>query len=275
MTAAPIKIYIPRDTTACSLGADRVAAVIQQHIEKDHLALEIVRNGSRGLYWLEPMLELETEQGRVACGPITPDKVDEFMAAACWRNIDKHPLYLGLTEDIDYLKKQQRLTFARVGVIAPTSLEDYCQHGGFAGLRTALTMAPQAIVSCVTDSGLRGRGGAAFPTGIKWQTVLDTASVQKYIVCNADEGDSGTYSDRMLMESDPFSLLEGMIIAALAVGANQGYIYLREEYPLAEEVLNRAIEVAYARGYLGNAIAGSKFSFDLELRLGAGAYICG
>ena len=275
MTAAPIKIYIPRDTTACSLGADRVAAVIQQHIEKDHLALEIVRNGSRGLYWLEPMLELETEQGRVACGPITPDKVDEFMAAACWRNIDKHPLYLGLTEDIDYLKKQQRLTFARVGVIAPTSLEDYCQHGGFAGLRTALTMAPQAIVSCVTDSGLRGRGGAAFPTGIKWQTVLDTASVQKYIVCNADEGDSGTYSDRMLMESDPFSLLEGMIIAALAVGANRGYIYLREEYPLAEEVLNRAIEVAYARGYLGNAIAGSKFSFDLELRLGAGAYICG
>jgi formate dehydrogenase iron-sulfur subunit len=275
MTAAPSKIYIPRDTTACSLGADRVAEVIQQHIRKHQLALEIVRNGSRGLYWLEPMLEFETEQGRVACGPITPEKADEFMAAACWRNIDKHPLYLGLTEEIDYLKKQQRLTFARVGIIAPTSLEDYCRHGGFAGLRTALAMKPQAIISCVTDSGLRGRGGAAFPTGIKWQTVLDTASPQKYIVCNADEGDSGTYSDRMIMESDPFSLLEGMIISALAVGADRGYIYLREEYPLAEEVLNRAIDVAYANGYLGKAIAGSNFSFDLELRLGAGAYICG
>ena len=160
MTAALTKIYIPRDTTACSLGADRVAAVIQRHIEKNHLPLEIVRNGSRGLYWLEPMLELETEQGRVACGPITPDQVDEFMAAASWRNIDKHPLYLGLTEDIDYLKRQQRLTFHRVGVIATTCLEDYFKQRGFAGLRLALDNKPQASSGLLALLGSSGRGRA-------------------------------------------------------------------------------------------------------------------
>lgn len=279
MPAATSKIFIPRDTTACSLGADSVAAVVQQAIVEKQLPLQVVRNGSRGLYWLEPMIELETEQGRIAFGPITPDNIDEFMAAECWSCSEEsrtnYPLYLGLTENIAYLKNQQRLTFARVGVIDPASLEDYCQHGGFAGLKKALSLESQAIVDIVKASGLRGRGGAAFPTGIKWQTVLDARSVQKYIVCNADEGDSGTYSDRMLMESDPFSLIEGMIIAGLAVGADVAYIYLREEYPLARKVLNRAIELASKKGYLGLNIAGSGYSFELEVRVGAGAYICG
>ena len=269
------RIYIPRDTTALSLGADKVAREIQQIAQQQSLPLKIVRNGSRGLYWLEPLVEVETQRGRIAYGPVTVEDVEQFMSSKCWQGNTDHPLYLGLTEEIDYLQNQQRLTFARVGIIEPTSLQDYCQHGGYIGLKAALEMKPQAIVSNITDSGLRGRGGAGFPTGIKWQTVLDTAADQKYIVCNADEGDSGTYSDRMIMESDPFSLLEGMTIAALAVGASEGYIYLREEYPLANQVLNQAIEVARENNYLGDNIAGSELSFNLEVRLGAGAYICG
>lgn len=271
------KIYIPRDTTANAMGADKVAVAIQRCIDDDNIPLQVVRNGSRGLYWLEPMIEIETELGRIAYGPVTPDRVDEFMAAECWRDDgqENHPLYLGLTEQIEFLKNQQRLTFARVGIIDPGSLQNYCQHDGFAGLEAALAMSPQEIVNAVKDSGLRGRGGAAFPTGIKWQTVLDTDSEQKYIVCNADEGDSGTYSDRMIMESDPFSLIEGMIIAGLAVHATMGYIYLREEYPLAHEVLNRAIAIALEKGYLGDDICNSGKRFEIEVRLGAGAYICG
>ena len=274
--AAVGTIYVPRDTTALSLGADRVAAAIEHHIEQQRLPLRVVRNGSRGLYWLEPLVEVDTEQGRIAYGPVTPEHVHELIDAAFWSQRGRdHPLCLGPTEEIDYLKQQQRLTFARVGIIRPTSIDDYRRHGGFAGLAAAVAMTPQAIVGAVTDSGLRGRGGAAFPTGIKWQTVLDTEAEQKYIVCNADEGDSGTYADRMLMESDPFCLLEGMIIAGLAVGATRGYIYLREEYPLAHQVLNEAIAVATANGYLGDAIAGSARRFTIEVRLGAGAYICG
>ncbi|MBL4820538.1 MAG: formate dehydrogenase [Gammaproteobacteria bacterium] len=279
MSSSVTRLFIPRDTTACSLGSELVAVKFHQAIEKENLPLKIVRNGSRGLYWLEPMIELETEQGRVAYGPVRPGDVDEFIASRCWEsNFNKqvhHPLLLGLTEKIPFLEKQQRLSFARVGVVDPGSVKDYRQWDGFTGLEKALEMTAQEVVTCVTQSGLRGRGGAGFPTGIKWQTVLDIPATQKYIVCNADEGDSGTYSDRMLMESDPFCLIEGMIIAGLGVGATTGYIYLREEYPLAHEILNRAIELAYETGYLGNAIAGSDRCFDLEVRLGAGAYICG
>ncbi|PCJ19261.1 MAG: formate dehydrogenase [SAR86 cluster bacterium] len=271
----PTRIFIPRDTTSCSLGADRVAELVQQTISENELPLQVVRNGSRGLYWLEPMIEVETEAGRIAYGPVTDDCIEDFIASQFWKPNENHPLYLGLTQEIGFLKNQQRLTFARVGVIDPLSIDDYRQQGGFVGLGSALTLSSAEIVSVVTRSGLRGRGGAAFPTGIKWQTVLDTDSEQKYIVCNADEGDSGTYSDRMLMESDPFSLIEGMVIAGIAVGANQGFIYLREEYPLAEEILCKAIEIANEHGYLGNNIAGSNSSFSIDVRIGAGAYICG
>lgn len=277
-TATPT-LYIPRDTTALSLGADEVATRIQQIANEKDLALNIVRNGSRGLYWLEPMIEVQTERGRIAYGPVRANAVENFMAAQCWLENQDHPLYLGLTQDIPYLKHQQRLTFSRVGIIDPLSIADYCAHDGFSGLQQALKLSAQQIVTKVTESGLRGRGGAAFPTGIKWQTVLDATAqqtaAQKYIVCNADEGDSGTYADRMIMESDPFCLLEGMIIAGLAVGATQGYIYLREEYRLAEEVLNEAIHRASEHHYLGNNILDSGKAFSVEVRLGAGAYICG
>ncbi|HUN72952.1 MAG TPA: NADH-ubiquinone oxidoreductase-F iron-sulfur binding region domain-containing protein [Steroidobacteraceae bacterium] len=270
----PTRVFVPRDSGALSLGAESVARAIAREAESRGQDVQVVRNGSRGLYWLEPLIEVEGPQGRVAYGPVTAPDVASLFNAGFLRGA-AHPLALGPTEEIAYLKSQQRLTFARVGIIDPTSLEDYRAHGGYRGLERALAMAPAAIVQAVTDSGLRGRGGAAFPSGIKWKTVHDHAADQKYVTCNADEGDSGTFSDRMIMEGDPLVLIEGMTIAALAVGATQGYIYLRAEYPHAHRVLIEALAHAYAGGYLGPSVCGSGKRFDLEVRLGAGAYICG
>jgi formate dehydrogenase iron-sulfur subunit len=267
-------VYVPRDATALSLGAESVAKAIAAEAERRGLDVRIVRNGSRGMFWLEPLVEVATPEGRQAYGPVTAGDVPGLFDAGFLQG-SKHPLHQGLTEEIPYLKSQQRLTFARVGVIDPVSVEDYVAHGGYEGLKRALTLQPAEIVQAVTDSGLRGRGGAAFPTGIKWKTVLDQPPTQKYVTCNADEGDSGTFADRMLMEGDPLMLIEGMTIAGLAVGATQGFIYLRVEYPHAHRVLKEAIAAAYKAGYLGRDICGSGKQFDLEVRLGAGAYICG
>jgi len=267
-------IYVPRDTAALAVGADAVARAIEAEAVARGLALKVIRNGSRGMLWLETLVEVATPHGRVAYGPVNTGDVAGLFEAGFIHGA-AHPLFHGLTEDIPYLKKQERLTFSRVGVIDPVSLTDYAEHGGWQGLKRALGMHPARIVDEVIESGLRGRGGAAFPTGVKWKTVLNTESRQKYIVCNADEGDSGTFADRMLMEGDPFSLIEGMVIAGLAVGANQGYIYVRSEYPQAIHVLNTAITQAMAAGYLGEYIQGSGLSFHLEVREGAGAYICG
>ncbi len=269
-----ITVYVPCDSGAIALGADRIAAAIAQQAEQRGLAITLVRNGSRGLYWLEPMVEVATAQGRMAYGPVQAGDVASLFAAD-FLNGGDHGLSLGLTEALDYLQRQQRLTFARVGITDPVSLDDYLAHDGYKGLNNAISMIQADIVKAVTDSGLRGRGGAAFPTGIKWNTVLNTPSEQKYIICNADEGDSGTFSDRMVMEGDPFVLIEGMTIAGLAVGATVGYIYLRVEYPHAHKALNAAIDKAYAAGYLGDDILGSGKAFHVEVRLGAGAYVCG
>jgi formate dehydrogenase iron-sulfur subunit len=236
--------------------------------------VRIVRNGSRGMFWLEPLVEVATAAGRIGYGPVQPKDVDGLFATGFLQGA-AHALKLGKVEDIAYFRKQERLTFARVGLTDPLSLDDYRAHGGLAGLKRALELAPADIVKIVTDSGLRGRGGAAFPAGIKWNTALGAQGTQKYIVCNADEGDSGTFSDRMLMEGDPFVLIEGMIIAGLAVGATQGYIYLRCEYPHAHRALLSALATAYANQVLGEDILGSGRQFELEVRLGAGAYICG
>ena len=268
------KIYIPRDSSALSMGAEKVALAITQEAKQRGLDVEIIRNGSRGLYWLETMVEIETAAGRVAYGPVKVKDIASLFAAD-FINGKPHALCLGLTEEMDWLKKQQRLTFARVGITDPISLNDYIAHDGYNGLKKALALSGAEIVKTVTDSGLRGRGGAAFPTGIKWNTVLGCSADQKYIVCNADEGDSGTYSDRMIMECDPFVLIEGMTIAAIAVGATQGYIYLRSEYPHALVTLNSAIAAANAAGYLGADILGSGKAFALEVRRAAGAYVCG
>ncbi len=269
-----MKVFVPCDMAALSVGADAVARAISEQVSARRADVTIVRNGSRGMFWLEPLVEVETPKGRIAYGPVTADAVPGLFEAGFLEG-KPHQLCLGPTEDIPYLKKQERLTFARCGIVDPLSLSDYVSHDGYKGLQRALTMTPQALVEEVTNSGLRGRGGAGFPTGIKWKTVLNTPADQKYIVCNADEGDSGTYADRMIMEGDPFVLIEGMTIAGFAVGATSGFIYLRSEYPHAFKTLKKAIAIAYEKGYLGENVAGSGKRFDLDVRLGAGADICG
>lgn len=269
-----VRIYVPRDAAALALGADRVAQAFSREAEARELDIAIVRNGSRGMHWLEPLVEVETAEGRIAYGPVKPADVPSLLDAGLLDG-KAHPLCLGGTEEIPFLKNQTRLTFARCGVIDPVSLEDYRAHGGLRGLEKAIAMAPADVVKEVTDSGLRGRGGAGFPTGIKWKTVLDAPGDKKYIVCNADEGDSGTFADRMIMEGDPFILIEGMAIAGLATGATKGYVYTRSEYPHAIAVMNDAVIVARAAGVLGPSVLGSGRAFDMEIRVGAGAYVCG
>ncbi len=269
-----IRIYIPKDAAVRSIGADLVAFAIEAESAKRGISIDIVRNGTRGALWLEPMVEVETNEGRVAYGPITVSDVDSLFDAS-FQMGGQHKLSLGLTEDIAWLARQDRVTFARVGVTDPLSLGDYQEHGGLVGLRRALMMQQDEIVTEVTQSGLRGRGGAGFPAGIKWGTVMATPSDQKFICCNADEGDSGTFADRMLMEGDPFTLLEGMTIAGLAVGAIEGVVYVRSEYPAAYETLNEAIELARGFGWLGENVLGSGRAFDIRTRLGGGSYVCG
>src|SRR5215469_831408 len=267
-------VYVPGDAGALSVGAGEVAEAIATEAKRRGIALTVVRNGSRGAYFLEPLIEVQTARERCAYGPVQAEDVPALFAAD-FLNGGTHPLSLGLTDSIPWLKSQQRLTFERVGIIDPASVADYVKHGGYQGLERALARSGAEVVQTVTASGLRGRGGAAFPTGIKWRTVLDQSTPTKYVTCNADEGDSGTFSDRMVMEGDPLALIEGMTIAGIAVGATQGYIYLRAEYPHAHAALKTAIAAAYQAQYLGADVAGSGKRFDLEVRLGAGAYICG
>ena len=269
-----MKIYVPCDAAALGVGAETTAQAITAEAERRDIEITLIRNGSRGLLWLEPLVEVEVAGTRIAYGPVQAQDVPGLFDADFTAG-KPHALRHGATEEIPYFKRQQRLTFARVGLTDPRSLTDYIEHGGFRGLRAALALSPTDIVASVTASGLRGRGGAAFPAGIKWKTVLGAQAAQKYIVCNADEGDSGTFSDRMLMEGDPFVLIEGMTIAGVATGATRGYIYLRWEYPQAKIALEAAIAAAYAAHYLGEGVLGSDKRFDLEVRMGAGAYICG
>ncbi|MGA0003725.1 MAG: formate dehydrogenase beta subunit [Candidatus Nanopelagicales bacterium] len=268
------KVFVPMDSAALSMGANEVAQAISDHAAKNGLDVTVVRNGSRGMLWLEPLVEVETEAGRVGYANVSAEQIPDLFAAGFLAG-SSHDSGLGLVEQLDFLKNQTRITFARVGVIDPVSLADYEAHGGLKGLRNAIAMTPASIVNEVTESGLRGRGGAGFPAGIKWNTVLNTESDQKYICCNADEGDSGTFADRMLMEGDPFTLIEGMIIAGIAVGATEGLIYVRSEYPHAIDVLKQAIEIANENKLLGDSVLGSGFKFNLEVRVGAGSYVCG
>lgn len=269
-----IRVYVPRETTAASLGAEQLVAALATEAKYRNLDIEIVRNGSRGACFLEPLVEVETFTGRYGYGPVQLEDVPDLFDAD-FLNGGQHKLSLGNVSELSWFRQQERLTFARAGLIAATSVAEYKTLGGYKGLENALKMAPQDVVKEVLDSGLRGRGGAAFPTGIKWQTVAGAEADQKYIVCNADEGDSGTFSDRMIMEGDPLSVVEGMTIAGIAVGATKGYVYLRSEYPLTQVILQEAIDHARAAGYLGSNVAGSGKAFDMEIRMGAGAYICG
>ena len=270
-------VYVPRDSAALAVGADAVARAIEHEAARRGIAIRLIRNGSRGLLWLEPLVEVAGARGRIGYGPLEADEVPALFESGFPADID-HPKAIGRVDEHPYLRSQQRLTFARIGIADPLSLADYEAHEGNAGLRRALALTPAAIVDEVIGSGLRGRGGAAFPTGIKWQTAANarcTPSEQKYIVCNADEGDSGTFADRLIMESDPFALIEGMTIAALAVGATQGYVYVRSEYPHAIRTLQAVIDIARGARLLGNEILGSGKRFDIEVRKGAGSYVCG
>jgi formate dehydrogenase iron-sulfur subunit len=268
------RIYIPRDMAALAMGAERVVAAVQKEAAARGQQIEIVRNGSRGMLWLEPLVEVETPAGRVGYGPVTAKDAASLFDAGFLVG-GAHPLCIGKVEEHPYWARQNRVTFARCGVIDPLSLADYEAHGGYKGLARAFEIGPEATIAEVTKSGLRGRGGAGFPTGIKWKTVADCTADRRYVVTNADEGDSGTFADRMIMEGDPFSLIEGMTICGFAVGAGKGYVYLRSEYPQAAEVFGAAIEIARKAGWLGKSVRGSDFSFDIELRIGAGAYVCG
>jgi len=268
------RLFVPNDATAVACGADKVARKLEHELAARGVTADITRNGSRGLFWLEPLIEVETERGRVGYGPVKASDIEGLLHAGLLHGGD-HPLCVGLVDELPYLKKQTRLTFARVGIIDPLSLTDYEAHGGYRGLKRALEIGPAATVEEVVESGLRGRGGAGFPTGIKWRTVAAAPADQRYIVCNADEGDSGTFADRLIMEADPFCLIEGMTIAGLAVGATRGYVYSRSEYPLAFVVMEKAIEKAREAGLLGRNILGSAHDFDIEMRMGAGAYVCG
>ncbi|GIL41347.1 formate dehydrogenase beta subunit [Roseiterribacter gracilis] len=269
-----LRVFIPCDAAAIAVGADEVTASLRRAAAARNVDVEIVRTGSRGLFWLEPMVEFQTIHGRIAYGPVTADDVETVLDAGLAGG-GEHALRLGAPEAIPFLARQTRLTFARCGVVDPRSLVDYQTHGGYRGLERAASMTPDAIVEMVTGSGLRGRGGAGFPTGIKWKTVLQAAGARKYIVCNADEGDSGTFADRMIMEGDPFVLIEGMTIAGIATGATKGYIYIRSEYPHAVATMQEAVEAARRAGYLGARVHGTEHAFDIEIRVGAGAYVCG
>ncbi len=273
-SANTTRIYVPRDAAAIAVGADRVATAILALAARRNIAIELVRNGSRGMFWLEPFVEVATPGGRIGYGPVAEADVEALFDAGFIHG-GPHSLRQGVPEQLAFLKQQQRLVFARCGVTDPASLPDYRAHGGLEGLTRALSMPPATIIEEVVQSGLRGRGGAGFPTGIKWRTVAQAAGEHKYIVCNADEGDSGTYADRMIMEGDPFVLIEGMTIASLATGASQGYIYVRSEYPDAIATLRAAIATARAAGVLGKQAGGSTQDFDIEVRVGAGAYVCG
>ncbi|MBS3647297.1 NADH-quinone oxidoreductase subunit NuoF [Pseudaminobacter sp. 19-2017] len=269
-----ITIYIPGDSGALAVGADKVARAVERGLSARNIEAVIVRNGSRGAYFLEPMVEVETMVGRVAYGPVKASDVHSLFDAH-FLDGGNHPLALGDPEKIPFIANQTRLTFARCGITDPFSLDDFRKHGGLRGLENAVAIAPAEIVKIVTESGLRGRGGAGFPTGIKWKTVLDTPSDRKYIVCNADEGDSATFADRMIMEGDPFVLIEGMAIAGIATGATKGYVYIRSEYPHAIAAMEKAVAVARKANVLGVNVLGSPNAFDIEIRSGAGAYVCG
>ena len=269
-----IRIFVPRDSAARSIGADEVAAAIEAGLLDRGIDAEIVRNGSRGMLWLEPLVEVETAAGRVGYGPVALRDVAGLLDSGLAEGAD-HALSLGLVDQIDWLASQQRVTFARVGIIDPLDLDDYRAHGGLRGLARAIAIPQQEVVADVLASGLRGRGGAGFPAGIKWRTVLEAEGDQKYICCNADEGDSGTFADRMLMEGDPFTLLEGMAIAGIATGATQGLIYVRSEYPDAIAILRTAIDIAHVDGWLGPDVMGSGRAFDIRVVEGAGSYVCG
>jgi formate dehydrogenase iron-sulfur subunit len=268
------RVYIPADVSALALGADVFAEALRRECATRHLPCEIVRTGSRGMAWLEPLIEVETPQGRVGYGPVATHDIASLLDAD-FRTGGAHARCIGIVENHPWMRAQKRLTFARCGLVDPLSVEDYAAHGGLLGLKRALEIGHASTIEEITQSGLRGRGGAGFPAGIKWKTAAEAQGSRKYVVCNADEGDSGTFADRMIMEGDPMALIEGIAIAAFAIGASKAFVYSRSEYPHANATFANALGVVRATGGLGPHAFGPNHPFDIELRIGAGAYVCG
>ncbi len=259
-----MNIYISLDTTPSSVGSLEIYNKLK-NIESEQLNTRTY--STRGLMWLEPLLEIEQTNKTMAFGNVEKDDIDDIL-----KNLQTSKKYLGNVEELPYLKNQHRVIFKNLGKNNPLSIDDYTKLGGFKSLKSVLNLSPQEVIDKIKAADIRGRGGAYFPTSIKWQTVYNEASEKKYVICNADEGDSGSFADRLIIENDPFSLIEGMIIAGITVGSQNGYIYLRSEYKNAKNILEKAIEIAYKNNYLGK---NDSYNFDLEVVVGAGAYICG
>ncbi len=252
------RLYLSNDTAARAVGAERLAQAWAARPE-----IDLVRTSSRGAWFLEPLVERDGPDGRLAWPRATIDSLSDILAGVGGQPIDR----------LLFLAEQQRVTFANFGVTRPLSLDDFRARGGLAGLERAARLSPDEIVEELKVSGLRGRGGAAFPVWQKWRVAAQQPGARKFVVVNADEGDAGTYCDRMILEGDPFRLLEGLLICARAVGATQGFVYCRYEYPAAARTLREAVRLAEANGLL--TVGEGAAPFPIEVVSGAGSYVCG
>ena len=286
MDIARSHVLICGGTGCTSSKSDQIAAKMEAKIKDEGLDKEVkvVQTGCFGLCALGPIMVVYPEGAFYS--KVTVDDVDEIVEEHLLKGrIVKRLLYdetvteneeIKSLNEVNFYKKQKRVALRNCGVIDPENIDEYIAFDGYKALGKVLTeMTPEQVIETIKASGLRGRGGAGFPTGMKWDFTAKAEGDQKYVACNADEGDPGAFMDRSVLEGDPHSGIEAMAIAAYAVGANQGFIYIRAEYPIAVERLNIAIKQAKEYGLLGNNIFGTDFSFDLELRLGAGAFVCG
>jgi formate dehydrogenase iron-sulfur subunit len=251
-----IRCYLANDTSSRAAGAERLADAWRERPE-----IQLIRTSSRGAFFLEPMVERDTPNGREAWFDVSPNDLPSIVGG-----VGGTPV-----AEIPFLQQQTRFTFANFGITEPLALDEYQTRGGLKGLEAAQSLSPEAIVEQLRVSRLRGRGGAAFPVWGKWQVAQQASSEQKYVVANADEGDAGTYCDRMIMEGDSFRLIEGMMLCAKAIGATRGYLYCRYEYPAAARAMNFAIQKAREADLLDS----DDYPFDLDEAVGAGSYVCG
>ncbi|NYB50954.1 MAG: NADH-quinone oxidoreductase subunit NuoF [Methanobacteriaceae archaeon] len=280
-------VLVGAATCGNSAGAEEVASAIQSESDENNIECEIVKVGCIGLCYAEPLITIiKPGNPPIFYGNVTPQLARELVHSYIEGEdpLAEHALGTlgeGKIDEIQdiwelpVLKPQVRRILRNCGLIDPNNINHYLANGGYSGLNEALKMEPDKVIERVKESGLRGRGGAGFPTWMKWQLCRDEESEKKYLICNADEGDPGAFMNRSLLESDPHSVLEGIVIAAYAIGAQEGYIYCRAEYPLALKTLKQAISQMEKKGFLGENILGSGFDFNLEIKEGAGAFVCG
>ncbi|GAB4173338.1 MAG: NADH-quinone oxidoreductase subunit NuoF [Calditrichia bacterium] len=275
------KLIVGYGSCGIAAGAKKVYEALESYITEKNVPIELDKTGCIGMCYREPLIEFRTkdQEKGVIYGDVTPDMaiqlLETFVADQPLPDTNVVKAEDKPAEEEGFYKNQIRIVLRNAGIIDPEKIDDYKDKDGFQGLERALSMSPEQVIEEVKQSGLRGRGGAGFPTGLKWQFARGSKGDEKYVICNADEGDPGAFMDRSVLEGDPFSVIEGMTIAAYAIGANKGVIYVRAEYPLAIKRLQIALEQARKAGYLGDNILNSGFSFDLYIKEGAGAFVCG